>query len=180
MYFFSTFMPEWMVPVTVSLGTEMLRYRYGVVRNQQSYLYTAMLKVPNGLRYTMGNSREVPTIHAMTDACLRSGDFALRPYVLGQDSDLCSDDCLFGLVRDCCDHFKSDIVDLLRHAYPESDSMSTRVSLVWAFTKCRADWQGTQFPRRWTADALTGLALSLHNHYRPKLMQALLDAIGQS
>jgi hypothetical protein len=178
MYFFYLNMPEWKVPVTAGGGNDTLRYRYGLIRNQQSYMYGAMLKVPNRLRYTLGRSREAPTIQSMTGTCRLAGDFAPRPYFLGQDTDGCSDNCLFALLHDCCKQLGIDMVWLLRRAYPGSDNMAARVGLIWACMRRDAEWQGTQFPRKWTGDSLTGLALSLSNHYRPRLMEVLLDAIG--
>ena len=174
------FLPSWQVTEVISVQRGMLRYQFGLVKRQRKYIYCAALKVPEGLRFTLGESEDVPSIPLVQNACLLRGDFAPRPYMLGQDSDPCSEICLFALLHDCCIHFGLDTAGLVGRAYPGGSATVKQLALDWALTRRDATWQGTVFPQRWTGDSLTGLLLSLHNHYRPKLAEVLLDAIGPS
>lgn len=172
------FMPLWLIPYTLGGGNSTVRYRYAVTQDPPGFAYRALLKVPNGLRYAVGQQSTQPSIETMQDACWAHGLHAIRPYYLGQEPDLCSDSCLFALFHHCCEEFGIDAAELIERTYPGREHSPTSAARALQEIKEDAQWQGVSWPRVWTIDAITGLKLSLQAHRRPELWNAWLTAIG--
>src|ERR1700730_5525395 len=93
--------------------TATLRYRYCQLSNASSFMFFALLKVHHGLRHLTSWWPTEPSLLSMTDECLLRGKLLMRPYLLGQDTDVCSAACVFTLLHDYCESAGIDATQLL-------------------------------------------------------------------
>jgi hypothetical protein len=155
-----------------------LRYRYGAIAGQRAYIYCAMLKVSAGLRYVLGRRvRRVPEPLSVISECVLSGTFVPRPYMLGQQSDACSDSCALALLYACCRTFGIDFSTLIRNVYGALSPTVLKQQYGLEAVTMESQWQGVQYPYSWSSDAVLGLTLSLYSHRRPRLRAAFLSAL---
>jgi hypothetical protein len=85
----------------------------------------AMLKVSGGIRYLRTRIRQKPDFELMRDLYLGHGEYAVRPYALGQVRDGLSSACVFALLDDYCRHVGIGALTLIHSAYPFADILET-------------------------------------------------------
>ena len=143
-------------------------------------MFFALLKVHHGLRHLTSWWPTEPSLLSMTDECLLRGKLLMRPYLLGQDTDVCSAACVFTLLHDYCESAGIDATQLLARAYPNQGPYDRWTAQIWQDIRTDAVWQGVSIPRRWTTDGLIGLSLSLTASHHDALSDVLLAAVASS
>jgi hypothetical protein len=157
--------------------TRILRYRFHKLPNSADFTFDALVKEPFAVRFLQLRWPTRPTVDEMIRECSRRGELCLRPYYVGQDSDVCASVCVFALLHDYCRSAGINATDLMERSYPGTDAPTLWSAEAWQRTREEAEWQGTIFPHRWHMSTLVALMHSLYNLDRRVLMDALLQAI---
>jgi hypothetical protein len=170
----SFYLPDWLVPNSVLYASASTRCRYGTLRKKLGVSYHIMVKVPDAVRYLVDVEPVQPSIQFMTEACLSGGKLLRRPYCLAQEADACSEWCVIALFCHLCRTTGADAAALLARIYPQWKWGSQLLEEIQE----EAEWQGVQYPKAWTDDAISGLTVSIYTHFPVQFLRALLSAMG--
>jgi hypothetical protein len=141
------------------------------------FVYDAVLKVENGVKFLCELWPERPSEALMADRCAQHGTFSPRPYRAGQMTDDSTPDCVLALYYHYCRSSAIDATALLVRTYPGWETPDKWTDAAWRTVLESADWHGTAVPSRWTGDGVIGLLLSLATQGHRELAETLTREI---
>ena len=150
---------------------------YFPANDEESFIFTAILKVPNGVKFICEPWKDRPNEHMIAVRCAAHGQFSPRPYWAGQETDDSTLDCVLALFHSYCGGSGVDPTRLIARAYPGMEVDEKWSPDGWRQTLDAAEWHGTSIPKEWTISSVIGLIASLRHQKLTALAQALADEI---
>jgi len=157
--------------------TESLRYSLNHYPHNGRYVFTATLKVSDGIRHYVALSKQRPSHSDMATQCQEYGIFSARPYRLGQAHDDSISICVYALYQQYCLTTRLDPNSLLARAYPGWERPQDWTDERWADIRQGAEWEGTMFPDAWSVDEALLLLQALRAINRHFLADVLEERI---
>lgn len=118
------------------------------------YLVEACAKVPGGIRHLVNRYGQLDVERYMNDV-LEYGHFSVRPYKPGQSCDGSITQCALALFVSWCKGVGLNPEELHRRAYPDEEPPD------FAEVSATANWEGVDYPVKWTAKSKSAMLDSL-------------------